>query len=195
MTSMQEITWLNNLRVADIRSIGAMKMETMSRRSKFRDYYDIYSILKEGIDFSEMVSIAISHSNRTLKEKNLIGMLANGERFKEDLSFKNLNPQYSVTANDIQRYISYEIEKKSLQDSIKRIDSTLRSTAVMFKGKDGQMMLRVTLDDAVLSIELTPEEVAKIRETQKQLPTLAVEKFHQQALDYLIAKQEKILHP
>ena len=39
--TMKETTILNNIRVADIESIGIMKMETMMRRSKFRDYYDI----------------------------------------------------------------------------------------------------------------------------------------------------------
>lgn len=34
----EEIPFLNNVRFADIKSIGAMKMEVMLRRSKFRDY-------------------------------------------------------------------------------------------------------------------------------------------------------------
>ena len=36
--TMQEIPYLNNLRLADVNSIGIMKMEAMMRRSKFRDY-------------------------------------------------------------------------------------------------------------------------------------------------------------
>ena len=43
------VEYLNNLRLADVKSIGAMKMEVMLRRSNFRDYYDIYSILKSGV--------------------------------------------------------------------------------------------------------------------------------------------------
>lgn len=43
--SMVRIPYLNNLYLADMESIGAMKMETLLRRTKFRDYYDIYSIL------------------------------------------------------------------------------------------------------------------------------------------------------
>ena len=37
--SMQVIPFKNNLKLADIKSMGAMKMEAMLRRSKFRDYY------------------------------------------------------------------------------------------------------------------------------------------------------------
>lgn len=37
----KRIHLLNNIYVADPTSIGAMKMEVMLRRTKFRDYYDI----------------------------------------------------------------------------------------------------------------------------------------------------------
>ena len=40
--------YLGNIRLADIESIMAMKMEVMLRRMKFRDYYDIYCMLQEG---------------------------------------------------------------------------------------------------------------------------------------------------
>ena len=42
------VDYLGNIRLADIESIMAMKMEVMLRRMKFRDYYDIYCILQEG---------------------------------------------------------------------------------------------------------------------------------------------------
>ena len=53
------------------RSIGAMKMEVMMRRSNFRDYYDIYSILKTGISIWEMITIAQDYSSPRLKAKNI----------------------------------------------------------------------------------------------------------------------------
>ena len=36
-----------------------MKMEVMLRRSNFRDYYDIYSILKSGVPINDLVSLAL----------------------------------------------------------------------------------------------------------------------------------------
>ena len=60
--SMVRIPYLNNLCLADMESIGAMKMETMLRRSKFRDYYDIYSILLEGGDINKMIAEAFDVS-------------------------------------------------------------------------------------------------------------------------------------
>ena len=66
--SMKRIPYLNNLYIADMESIGAMKMETMLRRAKFRDYYDIYSIIKEGGDLNKMISAALEHSDHKIQE-------------------------------------------------------------------------------------------------------------------------------
>ena len=88
-----------------ITSIGAMKMEAMLRRSKFRDYYDIYSILNEGVDIQEMINMALEHSGHFLKRKNLLAILTDGERFRKDKAFMQLNPVYDVTSYDIQEYI------------------------------------------------------------------------------------------
>ncbi|OFY41644.1 MAG: hypothetical protein A2X18_09925, partial [Bacteroidetes bacterium GWF2_40_14] len=54
----EPIYYLGNIRLADIYSIMAMKMEVMLRRMKMRDYYDIYSILKEGYEISEGIKAA-----------------------------------------------------------------------------------------------------------------------------------------
>lgn len=118
--TMTEIVIQDNLRVADMQSIGAMKMETMSRRSKFRDYYDVYSILREGVDFEAMLHAAIQHSGHALKEKNLLAILATGDRFREEREFKNLMPVYDVRASDIQKYIQGEIAKMGIQSMARR---------------------------------------------------------------------------
>lgn len=46
------VPYLGNIRIADIYSIMAMKIEVMLRRAKFRDYYDIYAMLKSGYSIS-----------------------------------------------------------------------------------------------------------------------------------------------
>lgn len=99
------VDYLNNLKLADVRSIGAMKMEVMLRRSNFRDYYDIYSILKTGIPVNDLISLALSYSGHKLKSKNLLAMLTNGNRFTRDAHFEQLEPVYSVTAHEIEEYI------------------------------------------------------------------------------------------
>lgn len=100
-----EIIYLNNLKLADITAIGAMKMEVMLRRSKFRDYYDIYSLLKANISLSEMIESALKYSQHRLKSKNLLAMLTKSDRFIEDSNFKTLNPIYDITSVDIENTI------------------------------------------------------------------------------------------
>ena len=103
--TMQEVPYLNNIRLVDVESIGIMKMEALMRRSKFRDYYDIYSILKNGADINRLMTGALQHSEHKLKTKALMMMLTNGRLFHKDEQFKTLQPVYDVNATDIQEYI------------------------------------------------------------------------------------------
>lgn len=105
IASMREIPYLNNIRLADVESIGVMKMEAMMRRSKFRDYYDIYSILKNGTDIHRLIPMALEHSGYKLKTKGLMAMLTNGDLFRKDEQFEQLQPVYDVCARDIEEYI------------------------------------------------------------------------------------------
>ena len=95
--------------MADVESIGIMKMEAMMRRSKFRDYYDIYSILKNGADINTLIPRALEHSGHKLKSKGLMAMLTNGALFKKDEQFTQLQPVYDVTSTDIQEYIKTKL--------------------------------------------------------------------------------------
>lgn len=100
-----EIIYLNNLKLADLTAIGAMKMEVMLRRSKFRDYYDIYSLIKANVSLYEMIESALKYSQHRLKSKNLLAMLTKSDRFIEDSNFKTLNPIYEITSMDIENTI------------------------------------------------------------------------------------------
>lgn len=100
-----EVPFMNNLRLADTTSIGAMKMEVMLRRSKFRDYYDIYSLLETGHNLNEMIDIALKYSGHRLKSKNLLAMLTRSDRFVPESDFSELQPVYSVTPAQIEARI------------------------------------------------------------------------------------------
>lgn len=101
----KEIPYLNNLRIADATAIGAMKMEVMLRRSKFRDYYDIYSLIMAGVSLTEMIDIALKYSGHRLKSKNLLAMLTRSDRFKPDNNFASLSPIYHITPKEIEEKI------------------------------------------------------------------------------------------
>lgn len=98
--------YLNNIRLADINAIMIMKLEVMLRRNKFRDYYDIYSILKNSpINIHDAIKEAVKHSNYVLKSLNLMRILTNPDRFKIDSNFRLLHPKYDVSNKDIAEYI------------------------------------------------------------------------------------------
>lgn len=112
ISSMKRIPYLNNMYLSDMESIGAMKMEAMLRRAKFRDYYDIYSILKEGGNLNKMILAALEHSDHKLRTRGLLNMLTTGKNFIREKGFEELLPVYDVTAYDIQEFI-----KKKLLES------------------------------------------------------------------------------
>lgn len=98
------VNYLGNIQLADVEAIMAMKMEVMSRRMKFRDYYDIYCILKEGYSINNGIEKALALSRHRLSTKNLIAMLLGGQ-FVPDSNFASLEPKYDVTKEQIRDYI------------------------------------------------------------------------------------------
>jgi predicted nucleotidyltransferase component of viral defense system len=105
------IHYKQNLYLADIEAIAAMKMEVLMRRSNFRDYYDIYSILQHGYDFKEIVSKAINYSGYLLSTKNLFSMLSDAKRYQIDNGFHLLEPVYNISAIEIENFIKEQIKK------------------------------------------------------------------------------------
>ena len=104
------IDYLGNIRLADIESIMAMKMEVMLRRMKFRDYYDIYCMLQEGYSIHNGIEKALNLSRHRLSSKNIIAMLLGGQ-FIPDNNFATLEPKYDVTKEQIREYIMQKLKE------------------------------------------------------------------------------------
>lgn len=102
--------YLGNIRLADIESIMAMKMEVMLRRMKFRDYYDIYCMLQEGYSIHNGIEKALNLSRHRLSSKNIIAMLLGG-RFIPDNNFATLEPKYDVTKEQIREYVMQKLKE------------------------------------------------------------------------------------
>jgi predicted nucleotidyltransferase component of viral defense system len=107
----QPVPILNNISAADIRAIGAMKIELILRRSEFKDYYDIYSILQEGNSLKELVLLASKYSNQLLKTRDALSFISNGNNFRKDKSFALLDPYYDIDHKGIEEYIKSVIRK------------------------------------------------------------------------------------
>lgn len=100
----EPIEYIGNIRLADIESIMVMKLEVMLRRMKFRDYYDIYCILREGHSIHRGIECSLKYSRHRLSTKNIIAMLLGGQFIADD-NFATLQPKYSVTKEEIREYI------------------------------------------------------------------------------------------
>ncbi len=103
---------LNNIIAGDVISIGAMKVELILRRSDFRDYYDIYSILMQGVSLKTIVDAASVYSNRRLKTRDALAFLSNGSNYKRPKGFELLNPVYDIDHHGIESYIQNIIKKE-----------------------------------------------------------------------------------
>lgn len=80
------------------------------RYAFFRDYYDIYSIVKSGVNIHELVAKAGNYSQHQLKSKNILAMLTNGSRFTRDANFNQMQPLYDVSAQDIEDYLKEQLQ-------------------------------------------------------------------------------------
>ena len=104
------IDYLGNIRLADIESIMAMKMEVMLRRMKFRDYYDIYCMLQEGYSIHNGMEKALNLSRHRLSSKNIVAMLLGGQ-FIPDNNFATLEPKYDVTKEQIRECVMQKLKE------------------------------------------------------------------------------------
>lgn len=103
---------LNNIKAADLDSLGVMKVELMLRRSEWRDYYDIYSLLKEGKSLKAMISGASIYSNHRLKSRDALNFLSNGNNYTKDKDFHLLKPAYNIESKSIEEFIKSIIKKE-----------------------------------------------------------------------------------
>ncbi len=103
---------LNNIKAADLDSLGIMKIEVMLRRSEWRDYYDIYSLLKEGKSLKAMISGATIYSNHRLKARDALNFLSNSNNYKKEKNFQLLKPAYNIEGKDIEELVKSIIKKE-----------------------------------------------------------------------------------
>jgi len=104
-----------NLKIADLQSIGIMKLEVMLYRSTYRDYYDIYSIVKEGIDFNAIVKGVLEYSNHKLRTRDILSMLSDSTRFPSEKGLHHLSPKYNVSPKNIEDFLRSFIQNYNNQ--------------------------------------------------------------------------------
>jgi hypothetical protein len=103
---IQKIPFLNNLKIADVETIGIMKMEVMSRRSVYRDYYDMYAILQSGVPLANIISGTGKYTFHNLRTRDMLSILLNMEEPTTDMDFMiKLNPAFQVSFQEMKQAI------------------------------------------------------------------------------------------
>ena len=101
---LQKIHYLNNIYLADTESIAVMKMEVMTHRNLFRDYYDMYSILKSGISLSTVLAKTGKYTFHALRTRDMLSLLLNAREPAFDVNFSALLPVYNVSFEEIKLF-------------------------------------------------------------------------------------------
>ncbi len=111
--SIETVAHEGKLKIAPISTICAMKIKTMFQRSVFRDYYDVYSIVKGGhLTLSQLFDLACFY-NEKLKPSMIKQRLITYKKFRVESSFGTLAPSYEVTAEEIGKFFQEEVTKLS----------------------------------------------------------------------------------
>jgi predicted nucleotidyltransferase component of viral defense system len=101
---LQKIHCLNNIYFVDIESIAVMKMEVMTHRNVFRDYYDMYSILKSGVDLRDILIKTGKYISHNLRTKDMLSLLLNAQKPPFDANFTTMSPIYNISFDEMKHF-------------------------------------------------------------------------------------------
>jgi predicted nucleotidyltransferase component of viral defense system len=99
--NFEPVNVMGNIKAVPLDVVASMKIKTMFERITFRDYYDVFVLLKEGIvSIDQLIKSSISYHSE-LKESMIINRLQRWEQISEDKGFTHLSPKYNVTIKEI----------------------------------------------------------------------------------------------
>jgi hypothetical protein len=105
----------NNIVTPSLQELLGMKLFTIAVRSAFRDYYDIYALLKEGYDLAKGVEYAGKFSRHTIHSKFIYSILLNENYFHKPEGFSLLEPKYNISTKDIADFIQQCIKEQGIK--------------------------------------------------------------------------------
>lgn len=102
----------NNIKTPSLDELLGMKIFTTSVRLKYRDYYDIYCLVKDGYSLLKGIDYACRFSRHEVKSKTFFINLTTATLYEPDVNFELLDAKYKVTPQEIQ----LEIENKLIKE-------------------------------------------------------------------------------
>ena len=94
----------NNLKTVDAQDALGMKLFTITVRSLYRDYYDIYSLLQEGLSFEEGLDYALKFTRHQVHSKAVLSALITPTLYPKPTDFELMHPKYNVSAEEMADY-------------------------------------------------------------------------------------------
>lgn len=104
----------NNLKSPTLQNLLGMKVYALCVRSVFRDYYDIYCLLEQGMKLEEAVSYASCLSRHQIRSKTMYSRLLSPQLFTKGDFFQRMSPKYDVSPEEIRNRIKHAIEYENL---------------------------------------------------------------------------------
>ena len=94
----------NNLKTVDAQDALGMKLFTITVRSMYRDYYDIYSLLQAGYSFEEGLAYALQFTRHQVHSKTVLSALVTPTLYPKPIDFDLMQPKYNVSPEEMADY-------------------------------------------------------------------------------------------
>lgn len=94
----------NNLKTVDAQDALGMKLFTITVRSLYRDYYDIYSLLQAGLSFEEGLDYALKFTRHQVHSKAVLSALITPTLYPKPQDFDLMQPKYNVSPEEMADY-------------------------------------------------------------------------------------------
>jgi predicted nucleotidyltransferase component of viral defense system len=98
----------NNIFIADLPLLCAMKINALSVRAKYRDYYDLYVLNKEKFNINDMFGFAVKFIPGITKK--VFAMQLTYINDIEDENITPLSPKYNLSLAEIQKHFEEQIK-------------------------------------------------------------------------------------
>lgn len=94
----------NNLKTVDAQDALGMKLFTITVRSLYRDYYDIYSLLQAGYSFEGGLDYALKFTRHQVHSKAVLSALITPTLYPKPTDFELMQPKYDVSPEQMADY-------------------------------------------------------------------------------------------
>ena len=102
----------NNLKTVNEQDALGMKLFTITVRSLYRDYYDIYSLLQAGFSFEEGLDYALKFTRHQVHSKAILSALITPALYPKPQDFDIMQPKYNVSAEEMADYFMQVIASR-----------------------------------------------------------------------------------